>query len=30
MDKEYAIWKWCTIIVTIISLIIYLIPMIRH
>jgi len=27
MDKEYAIWKWGTIIVTVISLAIYFIPM---
>ncbi|MCR5313871.1 MAG: hypothetical protein K6E54_09605, partial [Bacteroidaceae bacterium] len=26
MDREYAIWKWGTIIVTIVSLAIYLIP----
>ena len=27
MDREYAIWKWGTIIVTIVALGIYLIPM---
>lgn len=30
MDREYSIWKWGTIIVTVISLLIYLIPMIKH
>ena len=27
MDREYAIWKWGTIVVTVISLAIYFIPM---
>ena len=30
MDKEYSIWKWSTIVITVISLAIYLIPMIIH
>ena len=27
MDKEYAIWKWATIVVTAVALAIYLVPM---